>query len=88
MPAEPTEEQAAATKESSRFAYQALVTEPETAAAPARGKDGHLTLASMGVGGPSGGAALPCASPAGALLCEFCGRILQASMLQVPAQHA
>ena len=44
-----------ATKESSRFAYQTLVQEPEAAAAPSRGKDGHLTLASLGMGGGGGG---------------------------------
>lgn len=44
----------AATKESSRFAYQTLVQEPEAASAPSRGKDGHLTLASMGMGGAAG----------------------------------
>jgi hypothetical protein len=35
-------------KEKSRFAYQTLVSEPEAAAAPSRGKDGHLTLSGMG----------------------------------------
>lgn len=51
--AEETEEQAAEKKESSRFAYATLVSEPQKAAAaaapPARGKDGHLTI-----GGKSG----------------------------------
>ena len=56
VPAEATPEEKAATKEASRFAYDTLVSEPEVTAAPKRGKDGHLTLASMGVGGNSGGA--------------------------------
>jgi hypothetical protein len=50
----------AAKKEASRFAYETLVGEPEKA--PARGKDGHLTLASMGKGGGGGARCWSCAA--------------------------
>jgi hypothetical protein len=43
---EPGTEQGAAA-EKSRFAYQSLVTEPEVAGAPSRGKDGHLTISGI-----------------------------------------
>jgi len=78
---EGTEEQTPATKETSRFAYQTLVTEPETAAAPARGKDGHLTISGITKIKPSG------ARPLRRLLGPACTALLAARGVHCARGH-